>query len=190
RLADYPWSSYPFYAYRKKQPSWLTTDLILSRITAKDRPSAYRRKVQTYSDEKGNIWEDVKHGLVYGSQDFLDQLKEKFLNDHKDAELPQHNRLLQSSNPEKLAAQAARAFGLDLSSICNTRRIAVHEKKQRDMLIYFLWETGQLSNQRIAELVGLTYSSISRRVSLFRENLDKDNNLKLRYVELKSQIKV
>ena len=65
RLADYKWSSYSYYAYKKKQPAWLKTDLILAKASAaKDRRRAYRNKVQRYSDEKGRVWENVKFGLV------------------------------------------------------------------------------------------------------------------------------
>jgi REP element-mobilizing transposase RayT len=190
RLADYPWSSYPFYAYKKKTPAWLATDLIMGQISGDNPQAGYRRMVQQYADEKGSIWEDIKHGLAYGSQGFLDQLKERFLRGQKDAELPQQNRLLLDADPQKLAAQAAAAFGLDLTSIRNARRISSHAKDQRDMLIYFLWETGRLSNQRIASLLNLTYSNISRRVSLFKERVSIDEQLNSRYILSKSQIKV
>lgn len=36
---------------------------------------AYRRKVQQYVDEKGSVREEVRHGLVYGSEQFLTDLK-------------------------------------------------------------------------------------------------------------------
>jgi hypothetical protein len=38
----------------------------------------YRRMVQRYSEEKAKIWEDVVHGLIYGSQDFAEKIKELF----------------------------------------------------------------------------------------------------------------
>ncbi len=73
RLADYPWSSYSAYAYKKKCPEWLKTNVILKQYDAKDKRRAYRQKVQKYSDEKNRIWEDVRHGLIYGSQNFIDK---------------------------------------------------------------------------------------------------------------------
>ena len=190
RLADYPWSSYPFYAYKKKAPAWLRTDLILGRFNAANRHAAYRRKVELYSDQEGNLWNEVKHGLVYGSQKYIEQLKQQFLDDRKNAELPQHNRLLLDGNPQALAQQAAAGFSLDLESIRHTRRISRQAKDQRDMLIYFLWETGKLNNQSIAALLGLTYSNISRRLSLFRATMDREKDLRIRYNRIKSQIKV
>ena len=146
--------------------------------------------VQNYSHEKTSLWEDVKHGLAYGSHDFLDQLKTHHLKDSKDAELPQHNRLLLDKDPQQMAEQAADAFGLDLAVARDTRRISPQDKNKRDMLIYFLWETGRLGNQPIASIFGVTYSNISRRVRLFKELMEKDNDSKLCYMRIKSQIKV
>jgi putative transposase len=190
RLADYPWSSYPFYAYKKKAQTWLSTDLILDQMSGDSRRASYRRMVQHYSDENGSVWEDIKHGLAFGSQSYLDRLKENYLKRQKIAELPQHNRLLLDTDPQKMIEQAAVAYGLDLSAIRNTKRISSQEKDKRDMLIYFLWETGRLSNQNIASLLGMTYSNISRRVSLLRRQLQIDKNLESIYRQTKSQIKV
>ncbi|MBC8460660.1 MAG: hypothetical protein H8D67_21965 [Deltaproteobacteria bacterium] len=45
-------------------------------------------------------------------------------------------------------------------------------------MIYMLWQTGRFTNQEIAELFGLTYSSVSRRVGIVREQLREDTVLK------------
>jgi len=81
-------------------------------------------------------------------------------------------------------------FGLDLKAIRSKRRVSTDNKYRRDMLIYFLWETGKLSNQVIANLIRLTYSSVSRRVSLFKESMKQDRVLETNYQLAKSQIKV
>jgi len=44
-------------------------------------------KTQHYSEEQSSVWEDVKHGLIYGSQEFVADLKSRFLSDQKDKEL-------------------------------------------------------------------------------------------------------
>jgi len=89
RLADYKWSSYPYYAYSKKQPSWLKIDPILAQASAaKDKHRAYRDKIQRYSDEEGRVWENVKFGFVYGSQEFIDHVKDTYLSDRPHGELP------------------------------------------------------------------------------------------------------
>ena len=45
------------------------------------------------SDEENSIWEDVKHGFIYGSQDFVSGLKARFMENKKDLELPQLNSM-------------------------------------------------------------------------------------------------
>ncbi len=61
----------------------MKTNTILDQVSGYDRQKAYRTKVRHYSDEEGSIWEDVEHGLIYGSQDFVSDLKEKLLEDKK-----------------------------------------------------------------------------------------------------------
>lgn len=51
-----------------------------------------------------------------------------------------------------------------------------------------MWENGGLTNERIGELFGLTYSSVSWRVHDFSERYKKDAGLKVGYTKFKSQI--
>ena len=51
RLMDYKWSSYPSYAYGRKGPPFLNTDLVLSFFRGGDSRKAYRSKVQRYAKE-------------------------------------------------------------------------------------------------------------------------------------------
>ena len=131
-----------------------------------------------------------RSGLAYGSEAFLDHPKTRFSGDCKNEELPRHNRLLQDPDPQELADRAAHAFGLDLQTLRNMRRISPDDMDKRDMLIYYLWETGKLSNQKIGLLLSLTYSNISRRVSLIKKRFSTDSELIDVYIACKSQIKV
>ena len=190
RLAEYKWSSYLHYTYRKKAPCWLKTEIILGQVSGKDKNQAYRKKVQQYSDESGSIWEDVKHGLVYGSEDFLNDLKERFLLKDKDAELPQHNRAFRDVDPQKVLLSASEVLHIDLDSVRKSRRISPNEREPRDLLIYLLWESGRFVNRQIGSLLGISYSNVSRRVSEIRRRLSKDKGLTRRYKAIKAQIKV
>ena len=190
RLAEYDWSSYRFYAYKKKSPVWLKTQTILDQISGDDRHKAYRNKVQHYSDEKADIWEDVKHGLIYGSQDFVSELKARFLENRKDVELPQYNSVFREFDPDLLMEKASKILGMDLTAVRNAKKIGPGEKDNRDLMIYLLWKTGRLSNREIGAYLGLTYSSISRRVKVIADRISTDQKLEDTYKMLKSQIKV
>ena len=190
RLAEYDWSSYRFYGYKKKPPDWLKTQTILDQVSGDDRHMAYRKKVQKYSDEESSVWEDVKHGLIYGSQGFVSDLKVRFLEGKKDVELPQHNSLFREFDSDLLIDKASRYLGFNLEAARNAQKISAGEKDKRDLLIYLLWKTGRLSNREIGTFFGLTYSSVSRSAKAINDKIAAEQNLKEKYRELKSQIKV
>jgi hypothetical protein len=52
------------------------------------------------------------------------------------------------------------------------------------MLIYLMWQSGQLGNVQIAEKFGLTYSAVSRRVKVFKNLLSKNKTLQNKFAEL------
>jgi putative transposase len=191
RLADYAWSSYLPYAYKNtKTPSWLTTESILKQLSGQDQRKAYRKMVQQYSDEKNSVWEDIRHGFIYGSQNFVENLKTRYLDDQKDVELTQRNRLLRVSDPQKLLHSASDVLGFDLESAAKAKRIVTGEKEKRDMLIYLMWKTGGLSNKEIGDLMGITYSTVSKVVSTFGSKVKVDKQVRKQFEGLNSLFKV
>ena len=192
RIAEYKWSSYLFYGYKKKGPDWLKTSVILDYLSKSDLYKAYRKKMQEYAEENQSVWEDVKHGLIYGSQDFVDKVKVRHLEGEKKIELPQHNSLFREFEPEILLKEAAGMLKYDIEGIRNNQRIRLRgkEKEKRDMIIYLLWKTGRLSNREIGDLFGLTYSMISRSVKEINGRIAHDKKLKEQYLSLNSLFKV
>jgi REP element-mobilizing transposase RayT len=190
RLADYNWSSYPVYAYNKKKPEWLNTSVIFDQLAGEDLNKAYRMKVQTYSDENKSIWEDVKHGLIYGSQEFIEEIKKRFLGDKNKEELPQHNRLLRTVDPEFMLKKASEYLNFDMESARISKKINPVDKDNRDLIIHLLNQTGRFSNYEIGGYFGLSYSAVSSRDKVITNRILNDQEMRLKYDELKSQIKV
>jgi len=189
RLVDYKWSSYPAYAYGKSHPKWLNLDIILSQFNSKDHHKYYREKVQRYAKEEKRLWEDFRYGLYLGTHEFVERLKSTFLTDAH-AEIPQQTKLLKVTDPEVLLKKAARILGCNLRNFKSSLRISEQDKDNRDLVIYLLWKTGLFKNQEIGDLLGLTYSSISRRAAIIRERIGKDNGIKKQFKRLKSQNKM
>ena len=63
-------------------------------------------------------------------------------------------------------------------------------KSDRDLLIYIAWQLGVATNQRIGDKFGLTYSSVSQRARVIKENLNKDKVLARKYHHIKSLVKI
>ncbi|MCK4530642.1 MAG: transposase [Candidatus Marinimicrobia bacterium] len=190
RLGDYQWSSYNAYAHKKKKPVWLKTDLILSQSGAKDRCRAYRLKVQQYSDEKAKILEGVRHGLIYGSQNFMEGIKTRFLKDRPEAELPQHNRLRRDMDLGDILRNASSLMNCDPSIFFKQGRLPADIKETRDMLIFYLWKDSGLGNRQIGEVFGLTYSAVSKIVGNFRKRYERNSELVKKYEVVITQFKV
>ena len=190
RLAGYPWSSYSIYAYGKKSPEWLLTKPILSLLDTKNKHLAYRKIVQSYSREETKIWEDFRHGLFLGSQKFVDRIKSKYLLETPDVEIPQKRQVLRDTNPENILKKAAKILKCNTDDFLQSSRISASDKLNRDLLIYLLWNTGWYNNQEIGNLFGLGYSSISRRVTIMKSMISKDEEINKWITKAKSQIKV
>ena len=190
RLADYCWSSYRAYAYKKNHPGWLNKELILSQFNRKDSNKAYREKVQEYSKEEAKVFEDLRHGLVFGTKQYLDKIKANHLKKESDPELPQLNWIIRDKDPVKLLESAARAINYDVSNLLQSDRILKKDIQGRDILLYFLRETGLYTNKQIGELFGLSYSAVSRRAKILQSEISKQPELRQKYTLIKSMIKV
>ncbi|UCE56733.1 MAG: hypothetical protein JSV31_15185 [Desulfobacterales bacterium] len=83
-----------------------------------------------------------------------------------------------------------RILKCDLESYKMKARILEANKIDRDLLIYLIWQLGVVTNERIGEKFGLTYSAVNRRVRIFKEMLDKDKRLQRKFKQVKSQIKI
>ncbi len=188
RLIDYRWSSYRFYGYRKKPPAWLNTESILKKVGSESPRRKYRRMVQRYSEETAKIWEDVKHGLIYGSEDFANKIKARFLMDGKNDELPQHNSMFVSVGSDELLKRGSDILDYDLENAKKSKRISASEIEKRDILIHYLRSTGLFTNRQVGRFFGLTYSSVSHRVRNLNYRLVSDKNLRRKYEKFKSQI--
>jgi REP element-mobilizing transposase RayT len=192
RLADYRWSSYLAYAYgnAKIAPKWLATELILSQLTGNDRHRNYREKVQRYSNEEKRLWEDFRHGMFLGSKKFVEKIRSIYLPETPHSEIPTQKELARSIDPDTVLKKAAASINCNLKRLVRSNRIFGSEKDNRDLLIYFIWKSGSLTNEKIGALFGLTYSSVSHSIRSVKSRLKKDGELKAKFAQLNSQFKI
>ncbi len=191
RVADYRWSSHRAYAYGKSGQNWLNTNVILGQfVNVKDQHQAYRETMQKYSKEKQGAWEDLRHGIFIGTEKFVKRIKKRYLPDIPHAELPQLKQVTKSVNLNKVLSKAARILKCDMDLCRKSARISKSFRSDRDLLIYIAWQLGVATNQQISEKFGLTYSSVSQRARVVKENLNKDKALQKKYLHIKSLMKI
>jgi len=190
RLARYPWSSYPVYAYGNKGPQWLSTELILSQFDEKSRHRDYREKVQGYAKEEKRLLEDLKHGMILGSKRFVDNIRSTYLPQVPHREIPQQKSMFKEFNPVSFLDKAAKILNCDIRRFQQSSRISSSDKEDRDILVYALWKTGILTNEKIGQLFGVTSSSISHSVRALSLKLKKDRQSRYKLDQIYSLFKI
>jgi REP element-mobilizing transposase RayT len=191
RLAEYRWSSYANYAYGKKGPVWLNTELLLSQFINVDDPHrAYRQAAQKYSKEEHLLWEDLRHGFILGSKQFVEAIKASYLPTAPHKEIPHQKKVACDIDPGLLLEKAATVLGADLKRFKNSGKVSAPDVLDRDLLLYLVWQRGHQTNQQIGELFGLTYSAVSRRISIFKNRIRRDKAARENLERLKSKIKI
>jgi REP element-mobilizing transposase RayT len=191
RVVDYKWSSFRAYAYGRKHPNWLNTNVVLSQfVNVKDRHRAYRENMQKYSKQEQRVWEDLRHGIFVGTEKFVKKIKKRYLPDVPHAELPHQKRATRALNIDKLLSKAAGILNCDLDLCRESARISESMKADRDLLIYLAWQSGGATNREIGEKFGLTYSAVSHRVNVVKKLLSSNRELERKYRNLKSLVKI
>jgi REP element-mobilizing transposase RayT len=187
RLADYPWNSYKAYAYGKDRPEWLNTEVLLAQlVNASDRYEAYRKNSQKYSREESQTWEDLKHGIIFGSERFVESILDRFLPEVPHREIPSQRQAARRPFPEDALARAAHALDCDVDGFRLSARISARDVDNRALLIYLMWQSGGWTNQAIGDRFGLTYPAVSRRATIFKNRLNVDKDLLQKYEQIKA----
>jgi REP element-mobilizing transposase RayT len=191
RLADYRWSSYKVYAYGRQTPKWLSTDLIRAHFRGdQDRNKSYREKAQKYAAEEKHLFEDLRHGLILGSRCFVEKIRKKYLPSKAEGSIPQQKQVANTFEPQNYLSKAERILKCDVKRFVQAGRLSGAEKDTRDLLLYCIWTTGNLNNEQIGELFGMSYSGVSHAVKSLKSKLAKDYELQTKLDRLNSLFKL
>jgi putative transposase len=190
RLIEYRWSSYPVYAYGKKGPEWLKTDLILSYFGGRGGHKGYREKVQEYAGEERRLWEDFRHGVILGSEEFVEgiRLSRGGAGAHKD--IPQQKEVLRSVDVMGVAKKALALLGREMGEYAPGHRVRGGRKEDRNLVVYALWDRGLLQNEEIGRVFGVSYSAVSHIVKDVKERMKKAPQLGSKVQSINSQFKI
>ena len=116
--------------------------------------------------------------------------KKQYLRGAPHQEIPQQKQLNKNLDPEAVLLKAADVLNCNPEHFRKSTRISKADKLNRDLLIYLLWQLGQLTNQQIGKKFGLIDSAVSQRVSIFKGLLIKNKALRNKFNQIKSQIKL
>ena len=187
RLMDYKWSSYPVYAYRRKSPVWLKTDLILSFFSGTNPRRAYREKVQGYAEEEKGLRKGFRHGLMLGTTEFVDRIKSRYVRVKPHRKVSQQRGAVGRIDAEGYLLRASAWLGRDLKRFREMGRLYGEEREDRDLLVYLLWERGAFTNEKIGGFLGMSCSAVSHIVRRVKGKLREDKKYRKKRDSIHSQ---
>jgi len=156
---------------------WVTYTRVLSEFGRNpvESRTAYRRFVRTGMDKPPNApWADAMHGLIVGSEAFVDKMRRLLNDEPSDAAVPQLAKLRSQPSLEQIISTSADVFKVDEASWRPGRRA---NDASRAVAAYIARRGCHYPSKEIA--VALGYSSASgvgqaiKRVERSRKHLAK-----------------
>jgi hypothetical protein len=111
-----------------------------------DRHKSYREKVQKYAAEKKRLFEDLRHGLILGTEHFVEKIRKRYIPSKAELLLPQPRQVANTFNTKNYLSNAERILKCDVAHFAQAGRLSGAEKDIRDVLLYCIRATGQLKN--------------------------------------------
>ncbi len=183
----YAWSSYRATAGEVAGLPWLTVDWVLAQFGAKTRAAqqAYRAFVQEGLQAAEVPWSRVVGQVYLGSESFIDRLS-RVAAGARDPEIPRRQREPVWLSAEAVLHRVARAYRVPVAALSPPSR---RPSEARQVAFYGLRRQAGLGLQAIARRMGVSYSGVSRRVSVVGARLGTDGRFRRR-VESALDVKV
>jgi chromosomal replication initiation ATPase DnaA len=184
----YPWSSYRATAGLTAPPGWLTVDWVLEQFGHRTgaAQAKYREFVVEGIRQPVRPWEQVVGQVYLGGEAFIRRVQRHGTARCSEAEIPRAQREPCWRTPDAVLREVAAHYGVPVADLVRPTR---RPSEARQVALYGLRRWAGESLPAIARRMGLTYSAVSRRVSLVERRLAADRRWRARLADL-SDVKV
>jgi REP element-mobilizing transposase RayT len=178
---EYQWSSYSYYADKKKKPEWLYRDFILGyfgkRLSTSQRN--YKEFVHSLVEKDyDSPFADVIYSVILGSPEYAQQIKDTFLkNKPQDRELPALEELI--DRPD-----------IDTISDMVDSLIQTDDRLAKQIKLYFCHKYSGLKLKEIGKYFGIGESGVSQTGRRLSDKLKRNKNLSRKVAILKKKLKL
>jgi len=188
KAEDYKWSSCSIYISKAKKANWLYKDFVLSQFSNKleDSIKAFYRYVSLEDEAKiTGFFEKKKWPVFLGSEDFIRRIKEKFLPEKINDEMPQSREL--TPGLDLIQKTVMDHYGIEKKDLLFSRRGVRNEP--RNVAIFL---TRQLRGDRLGQ-IGLNfrmdkYSSVSTVIARMKQEMIRGRKLRDRVEIISNKI--
>ena len=179
KLEHYQWSSYLEYIGRRKPPSWLVRDFILSYFgqKAKIAQQNYLKFVEAKVGQKyKSPFRKVVGSTILGDEEFVKMVKENYLQSvEPDRDLPALRELSEKPEIEDIMRAAESAF-------------AKQPRLARNIALFLCHRCSGKTLKYIGKHFGIGESAVSQSSRRMATIIDKDKKLKKQIQKVKSQL--
>lgn len=176
---DYPHSSYKYFVSDVAPPDWLETSFILAMFdkNIKTAKSIYNRfVVESIGKEQPIIKDNITAGFLLGSQSFIKEIKEKFIQDKIDKEIPVINKLKNRPTCNDIRDIVEKMIG--------------DEKLSRNISIYLIRKYTSHSLKEIAMLYNMSDAGVSALYNRFEKKRIEDKEIDKNIIEIENLWKI
>jgi hypothetical protein len=105
-------------------------------------------------------------------------------------DLPQQKQLTKDIKTDDLLKKSAEIVQIDIDKCVQAKRLYGIDKHKRDLIVYFLWNKGLMTNEKLGQFFNMSYSVISHCVKTFKEKMNKDKMVKNQFEKVNSRFKL
>ena len=180
---EYKWSSCQYYTGKIKSPGWLEENLILGYFGKKRKSACKRYKDFVFSvidKEYKNPLSELTQSIFLGGQDFISEIKSKYLEDKKeDRDVPHLRALSIKPDIAEIEEVVDSIFESDIRFNRQMKLYASHRfsgKKLKEIgKHYSISESGVTQASRRIKIAARKKASLKRNIKLIERKLNLSN---------------
>jgi len=173
-IKGYIWSSLPGYIDRNKKQEFIDYSFVLQEYGGdNDRGrTAYKNRILNELSIKQGIKENIVGQSILGRDEFIEWVKDTYLETDKDKrELPS----LRSLHSYRAQDEIIRVFEKETGK--NIKDVKKERGSHRQVIMDLLYRIGGVKGSEIGRIMGVDYSTVSQGRKRLSEKLQKDMKL-------------
>lgn len=183
-LKEYRWSSFPGYVHKRQVVKFVEYDMILEMIGGRQTYKRFvldglRRGVR-------NPFENTKHQIILGPEDFVDQLKDRYIERGSFREQPAYRKLeSRRTTPEQVLQQVIEVMKTDMGVLRTRERGGI----VRGMAAEMLYRYCDLKLGEIGKILGaIDYCAVYQLRQRLKGVLKNNERLMRKFREIEKRI--
>ena len=181
-VSKYKWSSYHDYINLEKVHNWLGSDAVLKEFGAniKESKKEYRKLIRGVLGKEKDFLEDLKYGIILGSDKFLAWMQKEFIDRKggRDSELSQKRQVSDNGILNKVIEEIVNSYKIRKETLLERKRRIPAEA--RDVGMYILKNNTWLKNREIGVAFGVSESAVNKAALRLSGQIKTQKHLKMK----------